>query len=109
MPLFYALVNREYGIVQLEADDAKLLRDRLVTSFHDCVKDDFVEHADAAWLAQALYRLWGYAVSESEINELCFGKSVLNSEEAATLARATTFAQLAIDAGSGNSENDADA
>lgn len=97
MPLFYALVNREYGIVSVPDDPTLQLRDRPVAEFHaSCPCGSFVRHAEAAWLAQAIYRLWGYGFDDEQLLDYFFGPSGAGEAERKLFGQAKDFAAYAI-------------
>ena len=52
MRLFFALVNRDYGLVTLEETKTKHLRDREVLAVDAGDEVGFVDNAEGAWLAQ---------------------------------------------------------
>ena len=108
MPLFFALVNRDYGLVTLEEDSAKQLRDREVVAFDASGDVGFIDNAEAAWLAQALFRLTGQGLSETEVMTYFFGHDQLTSDESAIFSRARKYADTAIEARASSLEDNDD-
>jgi PIN like domain len=58
VPLFFSLISEAYGPIRVEANDSQRLRDRSIVAVHGLdTRETFLEVAETAWLAQALYRL----------------------------------------------------
>jgi hypothetical protein len=74
-PFFFSLINEAYGLVQLDQDPARRLRDRTVESvgYLDS-QSTFVEMGHAAWIAQALFRLRLESYTQDELLTALFGE-----------------------------------
>jgi PIN like domain len=93
-PLFFSLINEAYGPITVDADPARLLRDRRVVGLRDDVaRDAFLERAHAAWLAQALYRIRLESVSDDELLSAFFPEEY-SRDAASVLRRAQEFVAL---------------
>ncbi len=104
-PLFFALVNHDYGLITLESAPDKQLRDRRVLATgHGGTT--FKDTAEAAWLAQAIFRLSGQPITDGEMARYFFGHEEITARESAVLSQAREFANKAIAARSSGGLDD---
>jgi len=97
VPLFFALVNEVYGLLRPTYDPDLRLRDRLVPPV-DSIGDrtEFVFNADAAWVAQALYRLRYKSFTDEALLAEFFGEDY-DEVAVSKLQLAREYAQKDID------------
>src|ERR1700674_44584 len=93
VPLFWALLRDAYGPFLVPHDASRRLRDREIQGarWSDSL-ESFIEASEAAWLAQALYRLRFDSFGEEELLTAFFGENYANTA-VSTLRRATELVQ----------------
>jgi hypothetical protein len=77
-PLFYAMVNLDYGVLPLsntDEHDQIPLRNRRLVPYAEQSRDEWLTDAHAAWLAQAVYRLGRFGLTTEELSQIFFGES----------------------------------
>jgi hypothetical protein len=91
-PFFFSLVNRAYGPLIAEEDPSRPLRERSIRFRESCEsRSEFLERGHAAWLAQAMFRIWHQDVSDDAILTAFFEDS--DDWSRRILARAKRFVQ----------------
>lgn len=74
VPLFWSLIHEVYGPVRVSLDSSLRLRERPIERIEAIAsREEFVERAEAAWLAQALFRLQHARFREEDLLTAFFG------------------------------------
>jgi hypothetical protein len=97
-PLFFALIHEAYGPIRIEPTPSLRLRDRAVTEIRGIEStDEFVALGQAAWIAQALYRLRFERLPDEDVLSAFFGPDP-QTDANALLTRAQTLvaAELSV-------------
>ncbi len=97
MPLFYALINQDYGPIVIERNESKFVRERDVIAVRPETPKDFILQGEAAWLAQAVYRLNNQDHTNGELAELFFDSPEITDENLLVLQQGRTYARMALD------------
>jgi hypothetical protein len=73
VPLFFSLIKEGYGPLHVVSDPDLRLRERDLHPYADESPEDWIERAESAWLAQALYRIRSDALDEGSIRDEFLG------------------------------------